>query len=71
MRTACYVFMKGGDVKISVNGAFADHTEEQRNEILRFAPFHGNKFNIVFVDRGLVYYSKDITELIGDVHGKN
>ncbi|XP_041369492.1 uncharacterized protein LOC121383482 [Gigantopelta aegis] len=70
VRTACKVFTKGGDEKNGAYRAFSDYIVQHKDEIIRLAPFRGNRFNILFLDGGLIYYyARDITEFLSNIHG--
>ena len=69
VRTVCKALTRGGDEK---NGCFMQFSEfvRQLGEKNRLVSFRGNRFNILFLDGGLVYFhASHIIEFLNNVHG--
>ena len=53
-----------------VFGQFGTYIQEELSEKVRMEPFFGNRFNILFVDAGVIFYYKDyIIDFLENVHG--
>ena len=69
VRTACKAFTRGADEKSGAYRAFTDFllSKGKNNKLVNFK---GNRFNVLFLDSGLVFfYAQDICYFLDKVHG--
>ena len=59
VRTTAKALGKRGDEKSGAYSKFKDFISDKLDEKVRLEPFSGNRFNILFVDGGVVYYYRN------------
>lgn len=75
VRTACKAFARGGDEKSGCHSMFAAFCQpflkEHGFRTLPLVPYRGNRFNILFMNAGLVYFLQDKMVDFLQCHGLN